>query len=73
MSKANRYKPDPWIMFNTKTRSKKQISHSKIPKGIFLRLPVEKQQSLRILKTRMNCDTWEEWVDNILELIDEHG
>ena len=37
-------------------------------KGVFLKLPTDKLYALQQLKTRMDCQTWEEFTDCLLYL-----
>ena len=65
------YAPDKWILGEGKQKTHKDYftntSNTKA-KGVFMRLPHKKIYALQILKTKMGCETWDDFADYILLL-----
>ena len=64
-----KYKPDEWIlgMDPSVKLDNKRVKPRKQGQGIYLPLNHSTRWKLRILKTEMGFDTWQQFIDQVLK------
>ena len=62
--------PDKWIMFKDEIKKHpktKVQTFNPSTNGIYMKLTTETRCQMQILKTKLNCHSWQEFANKILE------